>query len=182
MYEIRIHGRGGQGSVAAAELIAMAVFYEGKYSQAFPNFGVERRGAPVESYVRISDQPIRLREQIYQPNALIIQDPSLIGGVDVFSGLKKNGLVIINSEKNVWPEGKTKKIYSVPITKLAVEILGRPITNTGLLAAFAAITGLIKFESLVLAVRELFVDKPALIDKNIEFMKQVSERFEKGSR
>jgi 2-oxoacid:acceptor oxidoreductase gamma subunit (pyruvate/2-ketoisovalerate family) len=175
MLEIRIHGRGGQGSVAAAEVIAVAAFHEGKHAQAFPNFGVERRGAPVEAYARIDDKPIRLREQIYNPDVVIIQDPTLINTVNVFNGLKKNGIVIINAEKNLWPELKIKKVFCVPITKLAMEILGRPITNTGLLAAFAKITGLIRFESLVLGLKEIFADKPELVEKNIKLMKEVQE-------
>ncbi len=171
--EVRIHGRGGQGSVTAAELIAVAAFYEGKHSQAFPNFGVERRGAPVEAYARISDKPIRLRSQVYQPDIVIVQDPTLIKAVDLFAGLKKDGLVIINTEKNDWPELKNLKVITVPVTKLAVEILGRPVTNTGLLAIFAKATGLVTFASLVKAVEERFADKPELIVKNIELMKKI---------
>lgn len=181
MLEIRIHGRGGQGSVAAAELIALSAFHEGKFTQAFPNFGVERRGAPVEAYCRIDDGAIINREQVYNPDILIIQDPTLIGSVDVFRGLRRNGLVIINSEDKDWSELKIKKIryYNVPVTKLAVEVLGRPITNTGLLAAYAKITGVIRFESLVMAVKELFADKVDLVEKNIKLMKKIWDSLEK---
>lgn len=175
MLEIRIHGRGGQGSVAAAKLIAIAAFHEGKYSQAFPSFGVERRGAPVEAYARISNEPIRLREQIYSPDCVIVQDPTLIDGIDVFSGMKKNAIVIINTEKKDFSQVKTKNLYTIPITKLAIEILGRPLTNTGLLAAFAKITKMIQFESLVKAVKQLFENKPQIVVKNIELMKKVIE-------
>ncbi len=97
--EIRIHGRGGQGSVTAAELIAVAAFEDGKWSQAFPYFGTERRGAPVTAFARISDQQIRIRSQIYEPDYVIVQDPSLIPAVDVAGGIKDDGLMIINSEK-----------------------------------------------------------------------------------
>lgn len=179
MIEIRIHGRGGQGSVTAAELIAVAAFYEGKYTQAFPNFGVERRGAPVQAYARINDKPIRLREQIYNPDYIIIQDPTLIDGVDVFAGLKKNNTIIINSEKKDWPDLPFKNIYAIPVTKIAIETLGRPFTNTGLLAAFATITKIIKFESLVKAVKERFENKPQMIVKNIELMKKICQICEK---
>jgi pyruvate ferredoxin oxidoreductase gamma subunit len=175
IFEIRIHGRGGQGSVTAAELIAQAAFYEGRYSQAFPNFGVERRGAPVEAFARISDHPIRLRAQVYAPDFVIVQDPTLLNAVDVFSGLKAGGGVLINSEHVDLGGVPTKNCHIIPVTKLAIEILGRPVANTGLLAAFAKITGLIKFDSLERAVREQFADKPDLIDKNIELMKVVNK-------
>ena len=161
--------------MAAAELIAIAAFYEGKYSQAFPNFGVERRGAPVEAYCRISDRPIRLREQVYAPEVVIIQDVTLIESLNMVNGLKPRGVIIINSEKQDWPQFKKFKCYAVPITKLAVEFFGRPITNTGLLAAFATITGLIKFESLEKAVKELFEGKPEIVEKNISLMKKICQ-------
>lgn len=179
MLEIRIHGRGGQGSVTAAELLAIAFFNEGKCVQAFPSFGVERRGAPVQAFVRVDDQPILIREQIYKPDIVMVQDASLIGGVDVLAGLKKNGLVIINSEKTDWQQIKIKNVYAVPMTKIAMETLGRPITNTGLLAAFAAITSDIRFESLVKAVKQRFEDKPEMVIKNIELMKKVFENYKK---
>jgi len=97
--EIRIHGRGGQGSVTAAELLAVAAFEDGKYSQAFPFFGVERRGAPVTAFTRLSDKKIRLRSQIYEPDYVIVQDATLVSAVDVTAGLKPDGIVIVNSEK-----------------------------------------------------------------------------------
>ncbi len=106
MTEIRLHGRGGQGTVTAAELIAEAAFYDGKFAQAFPSFGIERRGAPVEAFVRISDQPILLRSQIYEPDYLIIQDASLISAANTFRGAKKNTFIIINTEK------EPKKLFS----------------------------------------------------------------------
>ena len=101
MTEIRIHGRGGQGVVTASELIAIAAFYEGKESQAFPNFGVERRGAPIEAYARISDKLIKLRSQIYEPDFIIVQDDTLLGVVDLFKGIKKNTKIIINTNKKL---------------------------------------------------------------------------------
>ena len=173
LIEVRIHGRGGQGSVTAAELIAVAVFNEDKYSQAFPNFGVERRGAPVEAYARISDSPIRLRSQVYTPDVVIIQDSTLISSVDVFKGLKKDGLVIINSEKKDWPQLKGFKVVVVPVTKLALELLGRPATNTGLLAAFAKASGIIKIESLIKAIEDKFKNKPEVLKKNIELINRI---------
>ena len=112
MIEIRLHGRGGQGVVTAAELLAISAFLDGKFTQAFPTFGSERMGAPVASFVRISDKSIRVRSQIYEPDYVIVQDATLIGSVDVFLGLKKNGLVIINTEKQP-SELKLKDVKNV---------------------------------------------------------------------
>lgn len=158
MIEIRIHGRGGQGSVTAAELIAIAAFYDGKFSQGFPNFGVERRGAPVTAFVRISDKPIRLRSQIYQPDFIIIQDPTLIGGVEVFAGAQKGAKILINTTKPAShfkaPAGVT--IKTIAATDLAVKIIGKPIINTILLGAFAKLSGLIKLASVEKAIKERF--------------------------
>jgi pyruvate ferredoxin oxidoreductase gamma subunit len=166
--ELRIHGRGGQGSVTAAELIAFAAFEGGVYAQAFPAFGVERRGAPVQAFVRFSDEKIRLRSQIYEPDYIIVQDPTLIGDVDVFKGMKAGGLAIVNTEKPDFdsrvPEGV--KIYTIDATTIALEELGVPITNTTLMGAFAAATGEIKLESLEHALRNRF--SGSMADKNVK--------------
>ena len=131
MEQIRVHGRGGQGVVTAAELIAIAAYNSGKYSQAFPNFGVERSGAPIQSYARISDEEIITHEQIYEPSVLIIQDASLIGHVNVFDGHDKNTIVIINANQKDYPnlKLKTKKIFFTPATETALEIFGKNIVN-----------------------------------------------------
>ncbi|NLA38531.1 MAG: pyruvate ferredoxin oxidoreductase subunit gamma [Methanomicrobiales archaeon] len=168
MRELRIHGRGGQGSVTAAELIAFAAFEGGVYAQAFPAFGVERRGAPVQAFVRFSDEKIRLRSQIYEPDYIIVQDSTLIGDVDVFKGMRAGGVAIVNTEKadfdsNV-PEGV--KVYIVDATTIALEELGVPITNTTLMGAFAAATGEIKLESLEHALRNRF--SGSMADKNVK--------------
>jgi len=130
--EIRLHGRGGQGSVTAAEIIAVAAFEDKRFSQAFPAFGVERRGAPVMAFARIADQPIRIRSQIYEPDYVIVQDVTLLDVVDVASGLKESGKIIINTDRS--PEAlklKTKaEIITIDATKIAMEILKRPIVNT----------------------------------------------------
>lgn len=179
MEQIRIHGRGGQGVVTAAELIAMAAFYEGKESQAFPNFGVERSGAPIQSFARIDNQPIITREQIYSPTVLIIQDATLIGAVDVFSGATKNTKIIINSPKNCWPELKKKYplSYCSPATEIALDIFGKNIVNTVILGAFAKYTGLISLESLKKAVREKFASKGAeTIENNIRAIEKAFQK------
>jgi len=162
MDEIRIHGRGGQGSVVMAELIAKAAFEGGKYSLSFPFIGSgERRGAPVESYVRISDEPIRLREKIQNPDYIIIQDDSIIEIIDVFKGLKPNGTVIINSEKSSDEfknivKGENVKIFTIDANKISIETIGKPIVNSALLGAFAAITGEIPIDAVVKSVKEKF--------------------------
>lgn len=144
--------------VTAAELLAVAAFVDGKVAQAFPSFGSERMGAPVESFVKIDDKPIRSRSQITNPDYVIVQDPSVIAVVDVFRGLKDNGLVIINTEKkpselSIQTKGK---VITVPATEIAMKIIGRPIPNTALMGAFAAATNLIKLESIERCIKERF--------------------------
>ncbi|HII01119.1 TPA: pyruvate ferredoxin oxidoreductase subunit gamma [Methanosarcinaceae archaeon] len=168
MKEIRIHGRGGQGSVTAAEMLSVAAFEDGKFSQAFPAFGVERRGAPVQAFTRIGDVPIRLRSQIYAPDYVIVQDATLLETVDVASGIKDDGTIIINTKET--PEElklETKaKVMTVDATKVAMEIIGRPIVNTVLLGAFAGATGEVNVESIKKAIKERFSGKVG--EKNAE--------------
>lgn len=181
MIEIRIHGRGGQGVVTAAELIAIAAFNDGKQAQAFPSFGVERTGAPVESYARIDDQPIILRQQIYEPNVLIIQDATVIGLIDAAKGADKKTIVIINTAKNksqlklnpalsmgkCWINLPPQNIHTIDATKIALEIIGKNIVNTVILGAFAKATGLVSLKSLTAAIEEKFAGQKELIEKNI---------------
>ncbi|ETA68021.1 pyruvate ferredoxin oxidoreductase subunit gamma [Methanolobus sp. WCC1] len=172
MKEIRIHGRGGQGSVTAAELLAVAAFADGKFSQAFPAFGVERRGAPVQAFTRINNEPIRLRSQIYEPDYVIVQDPTLLEVVDVASGLKEDGILIINSDFDAdkFDLDTKAKIMTVNATKIALDIIGRPIVNTVLLGAFAGATGEIEPESIMEAVKERFPGKVG--DRNAEAIQE----------
>jgi pyruvate ferredoxin oxidoreductase gamma subunit len=164
--ELRIHGRGGQGSVTAAELIAVAAFEGGVFSQAFPAFGVERRGAPVQAFVRFNDSRIRLRSQVYEPDYIIVQDSSLIKDVNVFQGVKQGGIVIVNSGKPVdakVPVGV--RMITIDATSIALEVLGLPITNTTLMGAFAAATGEIEFSALENALKHRFSGE--LANRNI---------------
>lgn len=175
MKEIRIHGRGGQGSVTAAELIAVAAFEDGKWSQAFPYFGTERRGAPVTAFARISDKKIRVRSQIYEPDYVIVQDPSLLSVVDVASGIREDGLLIVNSEKDP-SELKINtraKVKAIDATTLAISIIGVPIVNTALLGAFAGATGQIRLESVNKAIKDRFPGKVG--EKNVEAVKKAYE-------
>ena len=172
MIKICVHGRGGQGNVTLAFLIAMAAFYDGKFSQSFPVFGVERKGSPVAAFTKIDNKFIRSREQIYEPDYIIIQDPSLVKIADVLTGAKKSTVVIINSDKvaaKVCP-GYTGKVYCVPVLKIALKEIGKPIINTAMLGAFAKISGLIKLDSAKKAIKENLGEKydQDVINKNIK--------------
>ena len=172
MLTVRIHGRGGQGNVTLAELIAMAAFYDGKQVQAFPVFGVERKGSPVTAFVKIDDKFINSRQQVYEPDYIIVLDPSLVPIANVLTGAKESTVVIINSDKlpsQVCP-GYGGKIYCVPVLKIALKEIGRPIINTAMLGVFAKISGLIKLESAKKAIAEHLGEKydQALIDKNVK--------------
>ncbi|PIN68871.1 pyruvate ferredoxin oxidoreductase [Candidatus Woesearchaeota archaeon CG11_big_fil_rev_8_21_14_0_20_43_8] len=159
MFELRIHGRGGQGAVVASKILANAMFLEGKYVQSFPMFGVERRGAPVQAFLRADDKPIRIRCQVYTPNHIIVLDPTLINVVDVTKGLKKSGWIIINSSHDASDfKFKGYKVATIDANKIAVSLgLGSktaPIVNTAILGAFSKITGLISIESILKSVSE----------------------------
>jgi pyruvate ferredoxin oxidoreductase gamma subunit len=168
MFQIRIHGRGGQGVVSAAEMLSVAAFEEDEYAQAFPSFGSERTGAPVVSYCRISNQEIRLREPIMEPDAIIIQDSTLLHQVDVFAGLKRDGYILINTNKSPDELGLgdlRQKLHpvicTVSATDLSIKYLGRNVPNVPLLGGFAAISGVIKIESVTKAIKERFSGKIA---------------------
>ena len=183
MIEIRLHGRGGQGVVTAAELIATAAWEDKINSQAFPTFGSERMGAPVASFVRLDkEKPIRIRSEIYEPDYLLVQDPTLIGTVDVFKGLKPGGTVIINSSKK--PEEfkevpKGVKVLTFPATDLALKVLGRPIPNTIMLGVFAAATGLIELPAIKRAIDERF--PPDVAEKNKVAVTKAFEEIKGGA-
>lgn len=150
MKEIRIHGRGGQGSVTLAHLIAEAAYEQGKWAQAFPSFGVERRGAPVEAYARIDDEKITDRSQVNEPDYVVVQDPSLIDFVDVCAGVEDDAVIIVNTSDD--PEtldiGQDVTVVTVDATNIALEHLGKPIMNTALMGAFASATGVLDRESM----------------------------------
>ena len=169
MFQIRIHGRGGQGVVTATEMLSVAAFEEGRHAQAFPSFGSERTGAPVVSFCRIDDKEIRVREPIMEPDALIIQDPTLLHQIDVFAGLKPDGYVLLNTHHSFEALGlgdlikkmKPERLCTLPATELGLKHVGRPIPNVPLIAGFAALSGTIKLESVVKAINEKFSGKIA---------------------
>ncbi|MEE8163733.1 MAG: pyruvate ferredoxin oxidoreductase subunit gamma [Anaerolineae bacterium] len=166
MIEIRIHGRGGQGAVIASKVLAVAVFKEGKYVQSFPAFGVERRGAPVMAFTRIDDQPIRIRCQIYEPDHVVVLDPTLLEAVDVTAGLKEGGWILINSEQDpaTFDLPARYRVATIDAQSIAIKYrLGpksAPIVNTAILGAFAKATGIVGLEALAEAVRESVPLKP----------------------
>jgi 2-oxoacid:acceptor oxidoreductase gamma subunit (pyruvate/2-ketoisovalerate family) len=166
MIELRFHSRGGQGGVVAGKLLAVAFFKEGKHVQTFPTFGVERRGAPVMTFVRISDQDIRLRNQVYEPDHIIVLDPSLIDYFDVTQGLKDGGMILVNTEKDISEFNFPDKFRPVAVnaSRIAVDnklgSLAQPITNTAILGAFAKATGMVNIESVVSAIKEEAPVKP----------------------
>jgi 2-oxoacid:acceptor oxidoreductase gamma subunit (pyruvate/2-ketoisovalerate family) len=164
VYEVRFHGRGGQGSVTAAKLLAHAAFLEGRHSQAFPFFGAERRGAPVMAFARIDDRPIRLRTQVHEPDCVVVLDPLLIKVMDVAKGLKPGGVVVVSSERAPGSLGLAGRVATVDALAIAREELGRPLVNAPILGAISRATGLVRLESLVKAVEEFF--PPAVAAKN----------------
>lgn len=177
MIEIRIHGRGGQGAVTSAELIAIAAINEGKFAQAFPSFGPERRGAPVQAFARIDTKKIRTREKIYNPDIILVLDPTLPKITKVTLGLKENGVAILNSnlsEKEVrkFLEDYKGKLALVDATKIAIEEIGLPITNTTMLGAFLKVTGLIEVKHMEEALKERF---GRLAEKNIKALHRALE-------
>lgn len=167
MFQVRIHGRGGQGVVSAAEMLSMAAFGEGRFAQAFPSFGSERMGAPVMAFCRIDDREIRLREPVMEPDALIVQDPTLLHQVDLFSGLSANGFILINSTRSFEELGIAEfvgrfpagHVRTVAATELALKHVGRPLPNAALLGGFAAISGQLHFASVARAIQEKFPGK-----------------------
>jgi len=169
MFQVRIHGRGGQGVVTAAELLSVAAFLEGRHAQAFPTFGSERTGAPVTAFCRIDDREIRAREPISEPDALIVQDPTLIHQVNLFEGLGPDGYMLINTERSFDELGmgdfvtqfRPERLMTVPATELARQHLGRPIPNAVLLGGFAALSGVVSIDSVAAAIEDKFTGRLA---------------------
>ena len=164
MFQVRIHGRGGQGVVTASELLSVAAFDEGRHAQAFPTFGSERTGAPVVSFCRIDEKEIRTREPVSHPDAVIIQDPTLLHQVDLFGGLDTDGYILLNSERDFDELGmgefiagfRPERVRTMPATKIAREHLGRPMPNSVLLGGFAGLCDVIELDAVTQALRDRF--------------------------
>jgi pyruvate ferredoxin oxidoreductase gamma subunit len=169
MFQVRIHGRGGQGVVTAAEMLSIAAFREGRHAQAFPSFGSERTGAPVMAFCRIDDKEIRVREPVMEPDCIIVQDPTLLHQVNLFQGLRPNGYVLINTSRAIEALGIAdiaahyphQHLLTVPASELAMKHVGRPLPNAALLGGFAAFAGRIHIESIAAAIAEKFSGKVA---------------------
>lgn len=169
MKEIRFHGRGGQGAVMASELLVQALVLDGKYGQSIPAYGFERRGAPLQAFVKLDTVHIRERVQVYEPNGIIVLDESLINQVPIYEGLRKNSFAIVNSRKGLsFDQAPTTLdlIASVDANRIALDIFNSPITNTILLGAFSAATRLVSFESLKIAISDFFPEK--IVNKNLQ--------------
>ncbi len=177
MYEIRFHGRGGQGAVLASKILAKALVEEGKYVKAIPAFGFERRGAPVAAFLRFDDKEIRMTTNIYKPNCIICLDPTLPRAVDIFAGVQENGVWIQATKKSIEDLEVPDKIAVVGLCDafgIALRTIGRPITNSIMLAAFAKTTGIVKLESLFKGM-ESVAFRDAALEKNVEAAKQAYE-------
>jgi pyruvate ferredoxin oxidoreductase gamma subunit len=179
MKEIRIHGRGGQGSLVLAQFMAIAALEDGKYGQAFPFLGGggERRGKPIMAFCRLSDQPIRLRSRVNEPDYVIVQDPTILNELDVAEGLKNGGMILVNTEKDAAKLGLkgSFRIFSFSADDLARKILGRPIMNTALLGAFAALTRELSLDAALSAVRNKFSGE--LGEKNAQVVQESYKRM-----
>ncbi|MBL7192223.1 2-oxoacid:acceptor oxidoreductase family protein [bacterium] len=160
MIELRFHSRGGQGGVIAGKILSVALFKEGKHVQSFPSFGVERRAAPVMTFVRFDDKPIRIRSQVYNPDHLVIMDPSLINYIPLLQGLKDGGIILISSERDAESFGFPDKYKTVAFNAAEIALRHRlgtqtqPIINTAVIGAWAKVTGFVSLEAVIAAVRE----------------------------
>ena len=181
MKQLRIHGRGGQGVVTAAEMLSVAAFVEGRHAQAFPSFGSERTGAPVVAFCRIGDTAIRTREPVTEPDVVIVQDVTLLHQVDVFGGLRPSGYVLLNSAGSLADLGidavaerlPSGHVAVLPATELAMTHIGRPVPNAALLGGFAALTRLVSLGSVETAMRARFTERVA--ESNIAAARQAHE-------
>lgn len=158
LVEIRFHGRGGQGAVTASKLLVEAALLEGKWGQSFPFFGAERRGAPVTAYARISDSPIKIHQQIYEPDIVVVLDPKIFQIVDITEGLKRDGIIIVNTKENPRDYGlESFKVYGVNATdiclKLGLVMAGWPLVNTSILGAISRVTNVVKMDSIIKVVK-----------------------------
>jgi pyruvate ferredoxin oxidoreductase gamma subunit len=185
--EIRWHGRGGQGVVTAGKLLAETALGTGQYFQAFPDYGPERMGAPIRAFTRLSSDPITVHSQIDQPNVVLVLDPTLLGQVPVADGLDSNGTMVVNSsgspdEVRKLTGFKTGRVFTVDASHIAIEELGREITNTPMLGAFARATGLFDRQALVDEVRAWFAKKlsSAAVEANVRALKRAGEEIQEG--
>lgn len=188
LIEIRWHGRGGQGAKTASLLLADAAFNTGKYIQGFPEYGPERMGAPITAFNRISTKPIRVHSDIYEPDYVVVVDETLLSAVDVTSGLKKDGAIVINTTKSLDElkpllKGYEGSVYIIDARKISVEALGRYFPNTPMLAAIVKVTGIMPEDDFVKdmegSFKHKFAKKPEVIDGNMKALKMSLEQVKK---
>ncbi len=176
--EVRWHGRGGQGAVTSAELIALAAINKEKYAQSFPSFGPERRGAPVQAFLRVGDEPIRVRSEIAEPDVVVVLNPDLLRVVNVTSGLKSGGALIVNTKKSLdeikSSYGDGFKVATVNAMKIARESIGLPITNTTMIGALLKVSGLLELDDMIGPLEHRF---GKVAQKNITAMKRAYEEI-----
>jgi pyruvate ferredoxin oxidoreductase gamma subunit len=179
LQEIRWHGRGGQGVVTASQLLARSAMREGKYVQAFPEFGPERMGAPIKAYTRISDKQINIHSSVSYPDIVVVLDPTLVGHVDFGSGLTEDGLILVNTDMSAESVSKAaklggKKVLVINASKIAIETLGRNIANTSIMGALMKVTGLVSIDIVIAEIEASFGAKfnRKVIDGNIAAAKR----------
>ncbi len=186
--EIRWHGRGGQGVVTAGELLAEAALDSGQYFQAFPDYGPERMGAPIRAFTRLSPEPITIHSQVEEPDVVLVLDPTLLGAVPVTDGLKKDGVLLVNTAMSP-AEVREKlglhdrgKVFTVDASHIAIEEMGREITNTPMLGVFAKATGLVDLDDLAEEIRDWFGAKLSqrAVDANVRALRRAAEEVEEG--
>jgi pyruvate ferredoxin oxidoreductase gamma subunit len=174
VFEVRFHGRGGQGAVTAADLLALAAFEEGRHAQSFPSFGSERTGAPVVAYCRLDERIIRTREPVVSPDCVVVMDPTLVHQVDLLAGMSPHGWLLVNSARplaelglgNQMAELGGEHVLAVPATEVAQRHVGRPLPNAALLGGFSALTGQVSLQALVTAIRDRFAGSPEVAERN----------------
>jgi len=184
VFEVRFHGRGGQGAVTAADLLAMAAFIDGRCAQSFPSFGSERTGAPVVAYCRLAEREIRTREPVVEPDCVVVIDPTLVHQVDLFSGLAADGYVLINSSRQLGALGlgtlaerfRPQRLLTVGATEVARRQLGRPLPNAALLGGFAALTAEVSLPAVSAAIRERFGRDGTLAQRNVAAASEVFQQ------
>jgi pyruvate ferredoxin oxidoreductase gamma subunit len=185
--EITWYGRGGQGVVTAGKVLAETAMEAGRYFQSAPEYGPERAGAPIKAYTRLSDEPISLHSSIEEPDVVVVLDPTVIGAVDVTAGLKPEGVIIVNTPKSPADMRAQLKLASgrvatIDATRIAIDEIGRDITNTPLLGAFAAVTGIFGVQEIVEQTRARFGKKlaPAVVDANVRAIERAAREIQEG--
>lgn len=173
MKEVIIYARAGQGAITTAAILGEALFYEDKYTYAFPHFGAARMGAPMNAFLRFDSKPVRGRSKVYEPNYIVVMDPTLIESEKCFYKLKKGTKAIVAvRETTKIPKSEGVEIYALPAEKIAQEIIGKPFSNTVLLGAFSKVSGEVKLDSILKAVGKRFEEKPEVLEKNLNAVKR----------